>query len=415
MAKKIKVIQCPQCGSTHIEQIDSDHYKCANCGAQFILDNDDVNINLNFGGQQRKADIPFDERAFEEQTPAPRNRIVKVVWIVALLAIVLAIFAAYYSESESGPDLVFASLLPQSRDARALVLENKDDEDFTRVFVFDVLTGKPLATTQIKERLSERGEGCSGSFFSSDSTYYLIGGGKYIYKFDPVKLCLDNVTDSICARKVALNAGLKKVEFINSLLGEGFVMNTKLGKTLYYFPASDLLCTKEALQVMATTEKGILPGARNMRYYIFENNDKTSYASNVSRLVEVDYLFNNGGPQLRLNSVKPNEKLDPGLRITSLKAITPEWPCIKPKVQYYDDQYILVSFIPTADPKDPLVVRLFDTEGNQIFSYTPVREIKSVVRTKNGFMIQTKNQMFEELSGPGQNVRSKTYELFKKD
>ena len=45
MAKTIKTIKCPTCGSTKITETRQDYYKCYSCDVDFILDNDDININ----------------------------------------------------------------------------------------------------------------------------------------------------------------------------------------------------------------------------------------------------------------------------------------------------------------------------------------------------------------------------------
>lgn len=45
MGKQIKAIKCPQCGSATVEEIKPDVYLCKNCGSEFYLDNDDININ----------------------------------------------------------------------------------------------------------------------------------------------------------------------------------------------------------------------------------------------------------------------------------------------------------------------------------------------------------------------------------
>ncbi len=47
MAKQIKAIKCPQCGSSLNTKISEEHFKCDSCGTQYFLDNDDVNINVN--------------------------------------------------------------------------------------------------------------------------------------------------------------------------------------------------------------------------------------------------------------------------------------------------------------------------------------------------------------------------------
>ncbi|KKX48921.1 hypothetical protein [Sphingobacterium sp. IITKGP-BTPF85] len=46
MAKQIKALKCPHCGSVKKQNIKEDHYICNNCGTEYFLDNDDINVNV---------------------------------------------------------------------------------------------------------------------------------------------------------------------------------------------------------------------------------------------------------------------------------------------------------------------------------------------------------------------------------
>ncbi len=54
MAKEIKAIQCPKCGSTRKVEIKPEFYRCSSCDTEYFLDNDDVvithNVNHNIPG-----------------------------------------------------------------------------------------------------------------------------------------------------------------------------------------------------------------------------------------------------------------------------------------------------------------------------------------------------------------------------
>ncbi len=47
MAKNIKAIKCPNCGSIKKTEIKTDYFRCLNCDTEYFLDNDDINININ--------------------------------------------------------------------------------------------------------------------------------------------------------------------------------------------------------------------------------------------------------------------------------------------------------------------------------------------------------------------------------
>ncbi len=44
MAKTIKVVKCPQCGSVHKKELRENSYLCESCNAEYFIDNDDITI-----------------------------------------------------------------------------------------------------------------------------------------------------------------------------------------------------------------------------------------------------------------------------------------------------------------------------------------------------------------------------------
>ena len=72
MAKKIKAIKCPQCGSTKQKRIDDEHFECLNCGSGYLLDTDDITINNNYN--YNTPNVP----------PAPANKKALGIFIAIL-------------------------------------------------------------------------------------------------------------------------------------------------------------------------------------------------------------------------------------------------------------------------------------------------------------------------------------------
>lgn len=48
MAKQLKVIKCPQCGSTQKTLVKEDQYICQSCETEYFLDNDDIHIHVKY-------------------------------------------------------------------------------------------------------------------------------------------------------------------------------------------------------------------------------------------------------------------------------------------------------------------------------------------------------------------------------
>jgi len=62
MAKQIKAIQCPKCGSINKTEIKPDYYKCDSCSTEYFLDNDDINVNYNYNTQKPQLQ-PFNRKS----------------------------------------------------------------------------------------------------------------------------------------------------------------------------------------------------------------------------------------------------------------------------------------------------------------------------------------------------------------
>lgn len=412
MAKQIKVIKCPQCGSTKPEQLKQDHYRCDKCGTQFFLDNDDVNININH------------KHSTEGSGSA---KLSKSVWIVFVLVMIALIFLLRlcsgtsrndgskptiyrtYANKEPKQDKYLAQLLLSVRgEGLVFCLENKDTKEPTYGQFRKLTTGEIVAEKNTGEKINRNPE-IDHRFFTSDSTDYLIIDHQRIYTIAPDEYALTDVTDEICSRKPALEMGLMTVDFVDKGTGEGFRINTKLGKELFFFPATDVLCTENAFRFMATdNDKGLLPGAVQRVYYLFQNKE-SSHSSNVARLIEITYLFNNGGPENQLLAIAGEEIRNPQqYRIVSSKPITDEQPCFSPEVLYSDSRNILISSRPTLAPDEVVNIQLLDTEGNSLWTVSFASGFKctSVVRIADGFVLQTAENSFWEITQQGKKVEN---------
>ncbi|MDR2916712.1 MAG: hypothetical protein LBV74_18100 [Tannerella sp.] len=413
MAKQIKVIKCPQCGSTKPEQIRPDYYRCDKCGTQFFLDNDDVNVNVNHNISSREG---------SHVQPA------KVLGVGAIVVIVLAVlflvrfcskmvryagknittYRTYETPQTERDKYLLSMLLPARKEGVVFYLEDRAAKDSTCAVFRNVVTGEIINEQNIGPKVG-RNRNIAHRRFRSDSTDYIIIDQSRIYKVDIEKLVLIDVTGAICSRKPALEAGLMQVDFIGEGVGEGFRVHTNLGKELFYFPVADVLYTEKAFKFTATDNtQGLLPGARNQVYYLFLNKE-SSHSSNVAQLMEITYLFNNGGPENKLQVITGGAIRNPEqYRIVSSKAITGEQVCFSPAILYSDDRNILISFRPTLATDAVVNVQLFDTSGTIVWtvSFTSDFRCMSAVRTGQGFMLQTSGNNFWEISYDGKSVEN---------
>ncbi len=412
MSKQIKVIKCPQCGNTKPLSIGQDRYRCDKCGTEFFLDNNDVNVNVNVNHQHDKKEISGAS-------------ILKIASIFAFVAVFMLIvfFIRFCVDQVSrvgrrvnttqvvaDPSPVeysrFLFSTPLSANGQGILFYLKSRQDKTVAYFQDIVTGNPIREQELPAGTGS--QKVTYRWFRSDSTHYVILDDSRIYMITPEKYAFTSVTDSICARKPALNAGLMSVSFVPEEQGEGFLIHSNLGKDLYYFPEPDMLYTKKAFQFLKDNpSQPLLPGSREEVYYLFYNQE-SAHSSNVARLFEVRYKFNNGGPENRLMGLKNPEIENPGkYRIVSCKPITDERIYFSPEVLLYDDRNILISYWPSLSDKAVMYLQLLDISGNIVWTQPlgeNVRTIIRAIRTDRGFIIQTAEDSFYEVSSDGKNM-----------
>ncbi|NDV57369.1 hypothetical protein [Bacteroides sp. 519] len=390
MAKQIKVIQCPQCGSTSPKEIDKDRYQCDRCDTKFFLDNDDINVNVNY-----RPTTPDTTT-----TPYPVKRKWVLIPIVAF-ALLYVLIRVVFVENNAAITVVNKELfsVPLAVNGQGFILSlelknalsGKDGQGFYSVYR-DADTDKVLKETKLQ--VTPPITNIDYRWFRSDSTHYVIVNSNHIYTIHTDSCMLVDVTPGIAAGKPALNAGFSSVAFVKEQNGEGFRLNTNLGKEFFYFPAADMLYTEKAFRYVATGEsKTLLPHARQENYYLFLNTENNE-SSNVAQLMRVTYLFNNGGPENKLLKLtaRDTKQLDK-YRITSLEPITAERICFSPSVLHNNKNFILISYKATLAQDAPLMIELLNSKGEQIYLEQLGAEttIKHAICINNGFIIQTNN------------------------
>ena len=96
MTKKIKPIKCPQCGSEKYDEIGEEKFRCRNCGTEFFLDNDDININVNHH-------YNFDSGQADNYNPfgAERKKFIAIAVVLSFLFLFVIIKQLLFSSSNS--------------------------------------------------------------------------------------------------------------------------------------------------------------------------------------------------------------------------------------------------------------------------------------------------------------------------
>ena len=394
--------------------IDKDHYRCSNCDTVFILDNDDINVNVNHNYGQHEM----------RSRSSSKNTLVFVLVFIFALSSGIWLVSTQFRKADNRiaaivkSDIVFSVLSVADGNAIAFYLEDENtllnDNGYSAVF-YDVVNGKKIKEQKglfMKESINE----IECRKFISNGSCYIIVNGTHIFEVKPDTLL--DMYDEISSRKPALSSGYSKAFFVSEGYGEGFLIETNLGKSFYYFPASDALYTEKAMNhVMKGEFETLSPEATDRVYYLFRNRE-SKQSSNVSELLEITYKFNNGGPECQLLDVAMLERNGSAFhRIVSQKPITEEFVCFSPKVLYYDNDYILITYKSTLAEDVARSIQLLDTKGTVLWTVPVKYNIEDEyinkditqklynVRTKNGFMLQNERNSLLEISLDGKAVK----------
>lgn len=112
MAKRIKVLKCPQCGSVDVEELRTDFYKCKNCTAEFFIDSDDINVNH----------YVYDKTKPVPTSTNPKNVGVGLLIISVFFALMFALgFFRKNSLSSFSPEVGWSN-------AKVYFMETQDDQ-----------------------------------------------------------------------------------------------------------------------------------------------------------------------------------------------------------------------------------------------------------------------------------------------
>ncbi|ALU24937.1 hypothetical protein MODO_1836 [Myroides odoratimimus] len=235
MAKTIKKIVCPQCGSNQVDETKKDHYICRSCNTQFFLDNDDITINHNYntGKLNNEQGVQIAKKA-----------------IIGFSAVIFIYFAYQISRfifADSTPAPVttteYNTTPPPKRDVRyvnasysetALMIDpkgkntivftgwfndifaEKGKENEVYTILLDATTGEEISRTLLEVDLSIKGAGTHSSkldyYRGANDELFLIVNSYYLFLYNPSQKVFENVTESFFVKYPEFAGGVAAIE-----------------------------------------------------------------------------------------------------------------------------------------------------------------------------------------------------------
>ncbi|GIM58206.1 hypothetical protein [Capnocytophaga canimorsus] len=405
MAKRIKPIKCPQCGSTQATETKTDYYRCNSCQSEFFIDSDDININHRH--IYNTAELP------------PVNKKYLVMSTIISFAFLIGVIVFYtFIQKNSYP---LSSTLQKNTeywDIEAVIpTANKEGEPIA-IVVGNIVSGnhpnqtyKPMFgffhATTFKEIAAvpidiEKVGDVSYKKMDEGKTYIIINTNR-LFLLDEKTLSISEVTPKSIGL-AGLEKGFAKVELVvayeNTLkitnnLGQEYYYYPKLNKAILYgnYKEIDQLIAQNPIAPQGVTqfiftEKGV--GFSEKLTDKFPELFKVKTQSQIGypyRELMMRWNYNLSEQRVELETFKEES------RIISYENFTPERIYFKPKVLHYDDNEVLIHFKHELAESSPYFFQVLDAQTGEVkFTLQSNKEItylnsSEVAKIKEGYLI----------------------------
>lgn len=293
MAKKIKAIKCPQCQSVKKEKLSEDLFLCNNCGTEYFLDNDDVNVHINHHN------APQPESFFIKNKSGVIFALVFFVLIIFLLPLLNSstqqstshtiTTSKSHSKAPSTIQNIRAMFsAPQTTVENPIVFlviserDNNTKEETFFVRFYDLLDERafpriPLSHTD--------GKYARIKTFASGKTYLLFRDDENIYEVDFARQEFKTVSDQVLGEVPEFSSGVASVDFTSE--DYGFKIFTNNGQEFFYFPEINQLY-KSGREVFDAATKNNASAKTQKAFYLFTSKS-TDFPDEKIQLIKYWY------------------------------------------------------------------------------------------------------------------------------
>ena len=439
MAREIKALKCPHCGSTAKTELKDGMYRCNSCQTEYYLD--DGAVNIIYHHNYNASAVP-QTKAYPNKAKITLVSIAVAIIVLGLLAtLVFTNPAKNYTppESSSTPEIevkeeeyscsrssayYYLFIGPVKGSPVLQVIENrsynaKADSLKTGYYLtfYELPEMKRLNEQKIDEANQYQMSSIKNKKFS-DGNVYIIKKDNTLHRLDKYELKLDEIGKDLLGTHQELQIGIASLEFASNV-GDGINIIANDGKEWTYYPIIDKLYTKRSIYKLSQGFKQLLPGWKMDTYYTFTSLSNT-YPDAKQQLLKIKYKDNYGGPKRMVispswhdnyggsgvfYSTDPHNKeliedyaMDDG-RILSYKDLTPGRLYFSPDVLIGNSSILLITFQASADKKSAYKLQQLNTSNGSVAWTSSLPEgckIDEILKTETGFMaISDHNELIQ--------------------
>lgn len=378
MAKQLKAIHCPKCGSGKKQLLEKEHYKCSNCETTYFLDNDDVNVLINYTSNQKVK-------------PNKNKNLALVALILGFGVIMFSttliprskntidtsekgkryreqtnFINAYTASDHKTPILIFKI----NRDINNI--EGRDTEELY-IRLFDPIKGNILSDYLVSD--IESNPRVEIKRFSNGELFILVENSKRIFKVNEQLNTVEDVTAGLLGAIPELSSGIAKLGFIHRS-NNGFEVVSNIGNEYTYFPLVDKLYTKEDMNEIRDSDGTFSAEITESIHYIFTEKSG-DFPEKEIQLIKYWYSGNTGYPESPIYTPKWEQRWDNKVQLFRSSQIkrfidlTPDRLYFKPEIMGYDQENIYITGLPNADESGSKFLQSLDASSNVNWTFIP--------------------------------------------
>lgn len=372
MAKDIKAIKCPHCGSVLKTEVKPDFYRCENCGTEYYLDSNDVHI---YHHQGRSA-------SQYSSSPPVNTKLPIFILLGAVMFIVVAYFVAMLFQPKQqntynnnvaykAPRMHYSNVVYQNTATGDPIYlrigadhidkgGGKSEQEMHAQFV-NAINGKVI-DDRVMEGDYRTSLQCRLTFKMYGHDTYAIGCNTNLFQLDTRNNKINDVTKSLFKDYPQLSSGIARLEFdyFKEMIN---IMNNE-GSSYYYFPTLKLLVAdkNEAERLWKTKF--------DRHFFEFGYLGNWTDENKYNQLIENKYSSSTGK--------------------TTQRDLTPGRKYFDPEIIYQDAENLLITVNTTASTSSPITVQSINVQTGKInWALAPDKYyLYTTTKCKQGFAIE---------------------------
>ena len=362
MAKNIKAVKCPHCGSVQKTSIGDHFYRCNSCQTEYFLDDDDININI----RHHHPNTPVSPNP--GSSTGKSKQVLIGLGIVIIFTFLIGAFSIFKGSDQPAvkaqkeknelryyENFVYTNTTTGRPVLLRMVREQLRGEDGnydlinSYVFFVDPVTKAEIKRQLLFKNVRRLGNHSTNFYQLSNDDIYVNYSDQTYFKLNRGNNVLEDVSQTLFCNHPEGSSGIAKL----GMYGFSWDLLTNDGKKFRYIPTTDQLFKEDKYLVIQAAEDAAQPP---VSFKIKDDN---------SRLVKI---VKNGN---QLNEID----LDADRKYFAAK------------IMIQSPDFLVIQGNTTAAPQSPIHLQRIDVHTGKVLWTTQASsfEYRNATKTNEGF------------------------------